>query len=174
MRAWIVAIIAVLLGSHGGPVWAASPRMGVASLRPDEPACVTVRGQPLRPGDRCWIILFSPPRIVDGAIRERATGPCDSTASLEGGVYKVQLRFSLGPEQELGIAVFAPGGRAEYLEGEFVINTPDAKTPLSFRSCASSEGIHLTAWRGNRRTWHEYVYLGFDLESNCTEEEAGE
>ena len=80
----------------------------------------------------------------------------------------------MGGSEELGIAVFDAGARAEYRDGEFIVHTREAKTPLSFRQCASGEGVHLTAWRGNRRTWHEYWYVGFDLESTCTDEEARE
>lgn len=41
-----------------------------------------------------------------------------------------------------------------------------------FRVCASSEGIHLTVWSGEplhgKPKWHQYYYLGYDVESNCT------
>jgi hypothetical protein len=85
-----------------------------------------------------------------------------------------RTRFAFGSDPEWGIAVFAPGSRAEYVDGEFVLKTPDAATPLSFRTCASQEGVHFTTWRGNRRTWHEYVYLGSDLEATCTDKDVGE
>lgn len=44
---------------------------------------------------------------------------------------------------------------------------------IRFRECASSEGLHLTAWRGKplegERVWHEYLYLGYDVEPDCTQ-----
>lgn len=43
---------------------------------------------------------------------------------------------------------------------------------LSFRACASAEGVHFTAWRGaplsGQRVWHRYYYLGYDTEPSCT------
>lgn len=41
-----------------------------------------------------------------------------------------------------------------------------------FRTCASEEGIHTTAWSGkplsSPRRWHAYYYLGYDVEPDCT------
>lgn len=46
---------------------------------------------------------------------------------------------------------------------------------LTFHSCTSADGVHLTAWRGKAlggdRLWHEYYYLGQDLEATCTAQE---
>ncbi|MDB5806302.1 MAG: hypothetical protein JWN73_3624 [Betaproteobacteria bacterium] len=40
--------------------------------------------------------------------------------------------------------------------------------PELLKACPSSEGIHVTAWRGKQRVWHAYMYLGVDMESACT------
>ena len=152
----------------------ASPRMGVAELHADGTACITLAGTPIRSGEHFWIVLFDPPRIVDGTISGRKTEVCRVGLEDAGQAYGARMRFDFGTEGELGIAVFAAGSRAEFVEGEFVFHTPEAKTPLSFRRCASQEGLHVTAWRGNRRTWHEYVYLGMDLEADCSDEEVRE
>ena len=41
-----------------------------------------------------------------------------------------------------------------------------------FRSCTSSEGLHFTVWSGQPLTgtllWHQYHYLGYDVEPNCS------
>lgn len=44
--------------------------------------------------------------------------------------------------------------------------------PEHFRSCTSSEGIHLTVWAPphplvGKRLWHAYYYLGYDTEPSC-------
>lgn len=41
-----------------------------------------------------------------------------------------------------------------------------------FRSCTSSEGIHLTIWAPpkplvGKRLWHAYYYLGYDTQPSC-------
>ncbi|UCF40916.1 MAG: hypothetical protein JSW43_00805 [Gemmatimonadota bacterium] len=44
-----------------------------------------------------------------------------------------------------------------------------------FRTCASSEGLHLTVWPGaemtGTRLWHRYFYLGYDVEPDCSDAE---
>jgi len=47
----------------------------------------------------------------------------------------------------------------------------DAASDCFSRHTTSAEGVHLTACRENRRTWHEYWYLGSDVEPTCTESE---
>lgn len=50
---------------------------------------------------------------------------------------------------------------------------PSVDAAHSFHSCTSVEGVHLTAWDGAKpleghRLWHQYYYLGQDLEATCT------
>jgi hypothetical protein len=152
----------------------ASPRLGAAAFKADRSVCVTLQGDRLRIGDRMLFFLFSPPRVVEGRIREESRSPCNLSVELEGHSYKVSPRYPITVAEEIGIAIFDPTARVEYADGEFVVHTAGARTPLQVRLCASQEGLHLTAWRGNRRTWHEYWYLGFDLEPNCSDEETKE
>jgi hypothetical protein len=46
------------------------------------------------------------------------------------------------------------------------------KISWRFRTCASAEGVHATAWSGvplaAPRRWHAYDYLGYDVEQDCT------
>ena len=116
-------------------------------------------------------VLFGPPRVVDGTVVGPAKEPCAKGSPEATPRYAVRLRHAIGEGDEIAIAVSCPGARVEYADGAFVMHTPGAKTPLRFARCASNEGLHLTAWRDNRRTWHEYWYLGMDLEPNCTEDE---
>lgn len=152
----------------------ASPRLGAALFRPDSSACVTFRGEPRRTGDRVLLFVFSPPRVVDGWIRGRSTEPCNQSGGPEDQSYLVGLRHAISDGDEVGVAVYDLSARVEYSDGEFIVYTEGARSSLQFRQCASQEGLHLTAWRGTRRTWHEYWYLGFGLEPNCTDEEAKE
>jgi hypothetical protein len=48
------------------------------------------------------------------------------------------------------------------------------RTNLTFRRCASSEGVHLTAWNGARRVWHEYYHLDYATDPTCTDEETAD
>jgi hypothetical protein len=45
----------------------------------------------------------------------------------------------------------------------------------TFRSCTSHEGVHLSIWSGlplkSSRLWHAYLYLGYDVEPSCVDED---
>jgi hypothetical protein len=47
-----------------------------------------------------------------------------------------------------------------------------------FRACTSSEGVHLTVWTGRpltgQRRWHQYHYLGYDVDPDCRPEDTAE
>jgi hypothetical protein len=117
-----------------------------------------------------FLFALGPSDVVDGWVVGPAREPCN--ASLDAPAYTVRLRRPLSEAPEPGIALIDPTARVEYLDGEFVARTVGATSPLRFRQCASREGLHLTAWRGNRRTWHEYWYLGYDVEPTCSDKES--
>ena len=149
---------------------AAAPKLGVALLSPDTLACATFL-DPRRTGDLVYLFLLSPPRVVDGWIQARLTESCNAGAIDEALSYVVRLRHPLSNTAEVGIALYDPSARVEYVAGQFNVTTVGATAPLQFRQCTSAEGLHLTAWRANRRTWHQYWYLGTDVVPTCTESE---
>ena len=148
----------------------AAPKLGVALLSPDTLACATFL-DPRKTGDLVYLFLLSPPRVVDGWIQSRIAESCNAGANDEALSYVVRLRHPLSNTAEIGIALYDPSARVEYVEGQFNVSTVGASSPLTFRQCTSAEGLHLTAWRANRRTWHQYWYLGTDVVPTCTESE---
>jgi len=150
----------------------ASPRLGVALLGPDTLACATFLGDPRKPGDLVYLFLFSPPRVVDGWIQARIAEPCHANADAESQSYVVRLRHPISSEPSVGIVLYDLTARVEYVDGEFIVNTVGAASPLRLRQCSGTEGLHMSAWRANRRTWHQYWYLGMDLVPTCTEDES--
>src|SRR5262249_39280448 len=148
-------------------------RLGAATLQ-DSLACVTFTGEPLRAGTHLYFILFSPPRVVDGVLGSPVKKPCNPASPEDGQAYAALLRYKMSETGELAIAVDDPTARVEYVDGEFVVKTKDTVNPLRFESCTSHEGVHLSAWRGNRRTWEEYWYLGYDVEPTCPDAEGKE
>jgi len=150
---------------------AAAPKLGVALLSPDTLACATFLGEPRKTGDLVYLFVLSPPRVVDGWIQARIPEACNAGSNAEALSYVVRLRHPLSNSAEIGIALYDPSARVEYQAGEYLVTTVGATAPLQFRQCTSAEGLHLTAWRANRRTWHQYWYLGADVEPTCTESE---
>ena len=73
-----------------------------------------------------------------------------------------------------GVPIVVLGKLAEpKMRGDTVLlEIEPGKDPWRFRSCASTEGIHATAWSGlplsAPRRWHAYYYLGYDVEPDCS------
>jgi hypothetical protein len=160
--------------SIGAEPVGASARFGVAEKLATDSACVTLSGPAIPTGTRVMIVVSDPPEIVHGRILGRRHRSCDERSMLDGTPYEVGLPKKMAWEGGWGIVVLAPGARGRVVQGRAEIRTSRSSTPLTFRECASYEGIHLTAWRGSRREWHEYVYVGIDLEANCSDEEFGD
>ena len=174
MKLGALGFVCLGLLSFGHGSVKASPRLGAAVLNADSTACVAFRGEPRQAGDHVLLFLLSPPRVVAGWIPGPSPESCNPAADTGGNSYLVRLRYSISEVGEVGVAVYDVSARVEYTDGEFIVRTEGASAPLKFRRCASQEGLHLTAWSGNRRTWHEYWYLAYDLEPDCSAEEAKE
>lgn len=149
-----------------------SPKLGAALLKADTTACVSFDGEARHVGDQVFLFLFSPARVVDGIIRARSSKACEQSAGVQGQAYEIDLRHPITDTEEIGIGLYDPSAIVEYSNGEFVVRTAGARAPLRFGRCASMEGLHLTAWRDNRCTWHEYWYVPYALDPDCTDEEA--
>ena len=169
--AWVAALLAVT--SAG----VATPRFGPAFVHADSTACVTMAGNRLTAGQRLLVAIPDPPRVIEA----RIVGP-QPEACLEsrGDVADTALTYVArlrphGPcEPAVGIAVLAPGATGAVARDLATVRVPGVPEAYTFRVCASNEGIHLTAWRGTRRVWHQYHYVGYNLEPTCTDDEVGE
>ena len=119
------------------------------------------------------VLVLSDHLALKAAVKSKQETPCErlSYSVHEGASYVIQLPKG-SPPVLVGIAlpsenwsdVSGSKGTAKW-RGDVV----------NFAECTSSEGVHLTAWRGvplkSERLWHEYVYLGHDVEPTCTEAE---
>lgn len=70
----------------------------------------------------------------------------------------------------IGVAVVTKNVLA-VVNNEVVLASPKSKEKMRFRGCTSSEGLHLSSWLGEplkgKQTWHQYFYLGYDVEPSC-------
>jgi len=109
-----------------------------------------IRVQVVLPGE--------PQRVRVGVITASLEEPCGALAKrdLDGHFY------SLRPIKGLEALSF----------GVAQIN---GQSKAGIRACTSSEGVHLTAWNGKplagERLWHQYIYLGYDVEPTCSEQD---
>lgn len=152
--------------------------IGIAANRSGK-ACLTIHNSGLAAGER--VILVNPFKqtFAEARVRRRATDTCRDKADIDTApaTERYELRLVKGslPSSGPAIAVFRPRSRLNR-RGKDLAGDIDADgEPEYFRSCGSSEGLHLTVWSGSPLKgvlrWHHYYYLGYDIEPTCSDQE---
>jgi hypothetical protein len=168
--------VLVVASGLGTPAFG-QPHFGVAEIETDSTGCVSTNGWRLASGDTLLIAMIEPPGIATGVVGRQLPGPCQPHGEVIGDsvfVYALHFRSHGEIEPGLGAGVLAPNltesvdstGVKVWISGE--------AQPYTFRYCTSMEGIHITGWHGQQRVWHEYYYLGYDVEPDCTDDEVGD
>ena len=173
--AWLacLAMLPQCAMAHGG-----GDRFGVAGSRGAQ-RCAALQAADAQAGERVAVVDPNPPQRVRWArLEPDATGACAAwqaaAADLPGRVFV--LRFAPATDDGAGsIGIVVRGAKRIALEHAKAVVRIDGATTLRFRSCTSSEGLHLSAWPSAKvagwPSWHAYVYLGYDVEPTCTEVE---
>jgi predicted small lipoprotein YifL len=152
-------------------------RLGVAGRDGSGRLCLAIPDSSLSAGARVTLISTADPQsAVEARIVARRATPWEmGNMALEGASYEIEASSSPGGGLSIAVLGALEGGHVE--AGAFRADLDRDGVDETFRECASGEGLHLTAWSGTApmavRRWHRYVYLGYDLEANCTEEEVG-
>jgi hypothetical protein len=130
----------------------------------------------LAPGGPVTVVYSAFPQYsTAGRLGRRAKAPCfpPPRSSPDSMQYIVDAPDdTIGPH---GVPMVILGKLpAPRMRGDTVtLEVEPGKEPWRFRTCASTEGIHATAWSGvplaSPRRWHAYYYLGYDVEPDCTE-----
>jgi hypothetical protein len=149
----------------------AAVRYGVVSADTGAVACLTMAGPRLAGGTPILVVFDNPQTVYEAVVGASKDSACAANSLVEGTSYSIDLGRS--HDFDLGIAVLTPRPKIVRKGHQVFLETPGVRTPLTFATCAAGEGIHLTAWRGSRRVWHQYYYLGYDVEPDCSEKEYG-
>jgi hypothetical protein len=164
--------------------------------------CVTFADTTLAIGDTVTLVW---PDDQEGAptlrtlVRRARRGQCPPALSLMGDTLRADVQrprdrplelvpadSALRRSDEFFPIAIAVGNSVRWVRGadHLVRADVDGDGLLELvRSCASSEGLHLTLWTvrrpgvvpdsGETPRWHDYHPLGYDVEPNCTARETG-
>ena len=115
-----------------------------------------------------------PQYAVEGRLGRRSKSPCFPVpvGSVDSMEYVVDAPGDTIGRRGLPIIILGKLPKAEMRADTVALEVEPGQTAWRFRTCASEEGTHATAWAGvplsARRRWHAYYYLGYDVEPNCT------
>lgn len=140
--------------------------------------CLYIDNASLAEGTRVSLVSVGPPQAVSEAeVLRKADSACRALPGSGSSRHRYAIRVTKG-SIEPGQPMFAVAGFRGPFEKRGGLVSADLEgdgTREFFRSCASSEGLHLTVWSGaplsGTLRWHDYYYAGYDLEANCTPRE---
>lgn len=141
--------------------------------------CFTAKDTTLLPETRVTIVFTGHPQhSAIGRIRSREKLPCiPGPAMPPPDSIQYVAEMPRDTSDRLGIPIVLLGSVAKPVQrGDTVtIEIESGQPPIRFRHCASTEGLHATAWAGtpvtSSRRWHAYYYLGYDVDPTCIESE---
>jgi hypothetical protein len=152
-------------------------RFGVAASTGTS-LCAAIPADDAHAGERVAIVDPSRPQHASWATLELPeTGACAAwqrKADLPGRTFALKAEGVTGDGGGFIGIVVRGASSARMSHGSPAVRT-DGGAAFYFRSCTSSEGVHLSAWPSAKPAgqplWHAYVYLGHDVEPTCTDAE---
>jgi hypothetical protein len=129
----------------------------------------------LPPGTPVMVVHAAFPQFsARGALGSRSKSPCfpPPVYSPDSMQYSVDAPGDTIGRRGVPIIILGKVANGQMRGDTVTLMIEQGRTPWQFRTCASSEGVHATAWSGkplaSRRRWHAYYYLGYDVEPDCT------
>jgi hypothetical protein len=153
------------------PAWIlkanAATLLGVA-VRQGTAICLYLADTGPPPRASVTIVTMDTPQTLVRAGLAGSAKACPDSVTPHMAAFSLALTSGTLAEHVASVAILAPGP-VRIDKGAAVWSWNGAVT---FRSCTSADGVHLTAWRGGARLWHAYYYVGQDLEPDCTDAES--
>lgn len=141
--------------------------------------CFTAQDTTLLPGTRVTIVFTGfPQHSAVGSIRSRERLPCipgPPMPPMDSVQYVADMPRDTWDRKGIPVVVLGSVPKPKQRGDTVTIAIEPGRPPIRFQYCASTEGLHATAWEGvpfvSRRRWHAYYYLGYDVEPTCKEVE---
>lgn len=154
-----------------------STQIGVAVIN-DDGACLDIRNADLAPGVRVQLVLLDKPQsVAEAEVTKKLIKSCSTTDINDEteSHYALKILQRNLDSSSPAIAIINPASSFKIRNGYVALDLDADGRMEYFRSCASSEGLHLTVWSGGllrgKRKWHRYYYLGYDTEPDCKAKE---
>lgn len=153
-------------------------QIGVAEVDNEGEGCLTIMNPALK-GNETFNLVFlhQPQKVVKAQINNKTPHNCSKNSDVlpDASFYRFKIKRSEVRDMTHAIAVTGFNGTFSVVKGKVRADLEGNGKLESFRLCTSNEGLHLTIWAGealiSKRLWHEYSYLGYDVQPNCTNED---
>lgn len=174
----IVASLMLAFDSHSAMAGSLDRKLGIVAAK-ENLLCLIAPATSLNIGSQVRLVLLAiPQKVVTGtvvSVSDRKCAELSKSHIISGEDYRLSLPHNRTHLSVPAIGILDSSHQLRRAGSKVVGDLDGDGMAESFRSCASSEGIHLTVWSGQpltgTRKWHSYYYLGYDVEPNCMEPE---
>jgi len=147
-------------------------KLGIVNSISSTEACLAIQNKALKNQKRIAVVLLDKPQSAHSAtILRKVEKTCSSRIDVfdkDSSFYLLKMRNA--DNVWVGIGIVDPG-KIAIISGTASSDLNGDGRKEYFRSCTSTEGVHLTIWTGKpltgNRIWHQYYYLGYDTEPTC-------
>lgn len=137
--------------------------------------CFTAKDTTLLPETRVTIVFTGDPQhSAIGRIRGREKLPCIPGPPVpppDGVQYVAEMPRDTADRRGIPIVLLGSVAKPVQRGDTVTIEIEPERPPIRFRYCASTEGLHATAWAGtpitSSRRWHAYYFLGYSVDPTC-------
>ena len=153
-------------------------RFGIA-IRSSGHVCVSIMNTNLPPDAPVKLVSPEKPQSAAEAVAIGRTPNCPAGPD-DANSTSYDLRIVKGSVEDNveNIAVTGPATLSAGNDNTVAGRLDPGANMVMFRSCASSEGLHLTVWSGEPlksvRLWHAYHHLDYDVEPTCTAQDTNQ
>jgi len=153
-------------------------QIGVAEVNNNGDGCLTIMNAALRGNEVISLVsLQKPQTFIETKIVNKLSQRCSRNTEVPNNASFYSFRVKKNEAKLIGpaLAIVGFNSSIKIVRGKIHADLNSDGSLESFRLCTSNEGLHLTVWAGeplkSKRLWHEYYYLGYDVEPNCTKKD---
>lgn len=156
-------------------------QIGVAEAVSNGEGCLTIIDPALKLNEEIRIVsLQKTQKVIKAKIQSKTSKNCSKNPKVpsDASFYIFKIKENEAENMTPGVAVAGFTGSFNVVKGKVHADLDGNRNFESFRLCTSNEGLHLTVWAGeplkSKRLWHEYYYLGYDVQPNCMKKDYAE
>ncbi|MBJ6799031.1 hypothetical protein [Geomonas propionica] len=171
----VVALLTVVASALAGEKqkdFNFNAQIGIAEITEAGDGCLTIFNPTIQENQKIQlVVLEKQQKVIEKKILKTLNATCSRNPETPRDASFYSFPIDKDEYFPPAIAVVGFAGVFKTTKGKVQADLDGDGAYESFRSCTSNEGLHLTVWAGealkSKRQWHEYYYLGYDVEPSC-------
>ncbi len=165
-----------LLTAKSSSIDDVNSKIGIVDTKKGE-ICLTIYNSDLKEGEEVSVVFMGKPQSVQMAtVKKKLSSSSSRNPDIDpdNSFYSLEFPKFTGETVYTAFGLISPN-KVVINKGIASVDLNDDKKAEYFRKCTSMEGVHFTVWTGKplvgKRIWHNYYYLGYDVDPSCKEKD---